>query len=414
MTMQSTTLLPALRELPGDNTDSHQSFREIITGLVNTDRAMYAAESAAAVSFSLWGVFDHVNVDDRLFEAYKTRWPVMSEDISLHDKVQEMLESGELSLADPDNWLFNGLKGQLAEFKAVEVLEQSGFTNVTLAHAANHPMWDIIAIDTDGKVVVIQSKTGDSYSAGEVERLMAEDHPHLLADVQADVQRWMEEDPEHFSIFAESLADSPDDFVSDVHFAFSSEILDKSGMDAADRIVANTGSDYERVDGIKDGLGTLSDNMGIDIPDGMGEIIPYAAAIIAGTRLIHSVVKTEREFEAADRNTKNKIQVMQTLTLMSRVGITTVLATVGGMGGGTVGSAVPGVGNLIGGVVGSVVGAGVGMYLNRHLQPRMLDLALNITGLTHDDLFYYKNKTRIDQLALRFNERASVLTAAPA
>ena len=39
------------------------------------------------------------------------------------------------------------------------------------------------------------------------------------------------------------------------------------------------------------------------------------------------------------------------------------------------------------------------MYLNKHLQPHMLDLALNITGLTHDDLFYYKNKQRIDDTA---------------
>ena len=47
--------------------------------------------------------------------------------------------------------------------------------------------------------------------------------------------------------------------------------------------------------------------------------------------------------------------------------------------------------------------AGVGMYLNRHLQPHMLEsLALNITGLTNDDLFYYKNKPRIDNVALSY------------
>ena len=94
------------------------------------------------------------------------------------------------------------------------------------------------------------------------------------------------------------------------------------------------------------------------------------------------------------------MHVVQTITLMSRMGITTVLATVGGMGGAAVGSAIPVVGNLVGGAAGLLTGARLGMYLNRHLQPHMMDLALNITGLEHDDLFYFKNKIHIDRVAL--------------
>ena len=60
-----------------------------------------------------------------------------------------------------------------------------------------------------------------------------------------------------------------------------------------------------------------------------------------------------------------------------------------------------------------MLGAGVGMYLNHHLQPHMLNLALNITGLTNDDLFYYKNKPRIDNVALNISQQARAL-AAPA
>ena len=55
----------------------------------------------------------------------------------------------------------------------------------------------------------------------------------------------------------------------------------------------------------------------------------------------------------------------------------------------------------------------IGMYLHRHLQPHMLNLALNITGLTSDDLFYFKNKPRIDEVAYSFHDRAAAL-AAPA
>ena len=54
------------------------------------------------------------------------------------------------------------------------------------------------------------------------------------------------------------------------------------------------------------------------------------------------------------------------------------------------------------------------MYLNKHLQPHMLNLALDITGLTNDDLFYYKNKTRIDNVALNFRKTAGELAATPA
>ena len=57
---------------------------------------------------------------------------------------------------------------------------------------------------------------------------------------------------------------------------------------------------------------------------------------------------------------------------------------------------------------------GLTEYLDRHLQPHMLDLALDITGLTNDDLFYYKNKPRIDTAALSFHQAARALTASPA
>ena len=57
----------------------------------------------------------------------------------------------------------------------------------------------------------------------------------------------------------------------DYLFAFGTELHDKvvaSGMDQGGRIVTDVGSDYVRVEGIEDGLETLSANMGIDIPDG--------------------------------------------------------------------------------------------------------------------------------------------------
>ena len=185
------------------------------------------------------------------------------------------------------------------------------------------------------------------------------------------------------------------------------------GWTRGGRTLTDIGPDLELVDGTTDGLNTLSANMGIDIPDGLVDIIPFAIVIVGSARLIYSVLRTEREFKAADRTTKNQIQVVQTLTLMSKMGVSVVLATAGGAAGGAAGTAVPGVGNAIGMTGGSLAGAGMGMYLNKHLQPHMLDLALNITGLTRDDLFYYKNKPRINELASTFQRKAGELAAAP-
>ena len=341
MAMQSSHLLPALQELPGGESTQHRSFRDIITDVVNMDRAMYAAEFASSVSAGMWFIFDDVNVDDNIARAYETRWPNMAEERSLHEQWQLLRDSGEGT--GENEWFFNGLKGQLAEFDAQERMEALGYTDVRLAPAANQEGWDISAIDPDGQSVLVQVKVGSSYSA-------------------SDIQGLMEEDPDYLFILGSEIYQN----------------LVEAGIDMGDRLAVVL--NYEYVGGITDGLSTLSANNGIDIPDSIGDILPYAGAILAGARLIYSVIRTEREFAAADRTTLNKIQVVQSLTVMSRFGVSSVLAAAGGMGGTAIGTAVPGVGNLVGGIGGTLAGAGMGMYLNKHLQPRMLNLALGITG----------------------------------
>lgn len=369
MAMESSSLLPALQELPGGESAGRKSFQNIVTDLVNTDRTMYAAEGAAAASFGLWSIFDSINVDDNLTEAYKAAYPGLDADHSLYEHWQIMAERGPEAVGG----FISGLKGKFAEFTAQGMLEERGLTGVAISNNPIQQVWDISALTEQGEKIFFQVKTG-------------------AADYAGDVIAAMEKAP-------------------GVDFLVSSEIYDKIAERAPDLIdrLTDIGSDYLRVEDIADGLGTLADNMGLDIPDGIGDIAPYAGAILAGARLVYSVIKTEREFKAADRTTRNKIQVVQSLTVMSRMGINTALATFGGMGGTAAGSFFPGVGNLIGGIAGTVAGAGMGMYLNKHLQPRMLNLALDITGLTHDDLFYYKNKGHIDQVALNFRETAAQL-----
>ena len=430
MTMQSTNLLPALRELPGgDESSQNRSFRDNITGVVSMDRAMYAAEFAAGVSFGLWGVFDSTVVADiqipdampadaiqldEIFQlAYEIRWPnIAAETPLMEDKWQLLRESGEST-----GWFEDGLGGQLAEFNAMAVREHMGQSGVRLAEAANNRGWDFSYTSEGGATILEQVKHGPSHSFSSFRDNMTE-HPDVT-------QWWVGQDAYDDAVRAsESLSDGVQRTIhinNDVGLkVLVNEALTDSSFDNGlypfdvgsqiDGLLDGEIS-YSHIEGTADGLSTLSEGMGIDVPDGVVDIVPYAGAIIAGARLVHSVLQTEKEFKAADRTTRNKVQVVQTLTLMSRMGITTTLATVGGMGGGALGSGVPGAGNLVGGIGGSLVGAGVGMYLNRHLQPHMLNLALNITGLTSDDLFYYKNKPRIDDVTISYQAQARALTA---
>ena len=369
MTMQSLQLLPALQELSATD-GSRRSARQIIEELARTDPALHAAEFTASVSFAMWGIWDEINVDDTLVRAYDPQYPGLAADHSLHEQWLMMNEQGPGLMQG----FVSGLKGKVAEFDFAQRLEEQGYTNVTIAADPTQGIFDITATNPLGEFELWQVKTVGAEQASEVMNRML---------------------------------DSPD-----VLFAVSSEAFEKiaSSNPALTEQMMDIGSTVELEEGVTEGLDLLADNLGIDVPDGLGNIIPYAGAIIAGARLVHGAVRNEQQFKAVDRTNRNKIQVVQALTIMSRMGVTTVLSTVGGMGGATAGSFIPGIGNLIGGIAGAVTGAGMAMYLNRHLQPHMLSLALDITGLTNDDLFYFKNKPHIDQVAWSFWQAADDLT----
>ena len=373
MTMNSLDLMPRLLELPKGPDEGRRTTREHLMAMVNTDRGVYAAEQAAAASFGLWTIFDNVNVDDDIARAYEAQYPGLAEDHSLHDHWQEMMARGDESMTG----FVNGIKGKAAEFGAADQLREAGWTNVEIAADPNQPVFDIAATPPGGgEAIQWQVKVGGlGYSY----------------EVQGD------------------MAEAPD-----VLFAVSSEIYDRvaeSTPETVDRMM-DIGPAWEFTEGINDGLETLTGNLGIDVPDSLGDILPYAGAIIAGARLLYGVVRTEMEFKEADRTTRNKIQVVTALTLMARMGITSVLSAAGASGGALAGSVIPGVGNAVGALAGTGIAGIGGWYLNRRLQPHMLRLGLDICGLEETDLFYFKNKSRVDRLAVSFQGTANRLAAA--
>ena len=302
----------------------------------------------------------------KLNQAYEMQYPGEAAQYSLAEKWQQISEGGNKSMTG----FISGLKGKVAEINFAENLEARGYTNVTIVRDPTQPIFDVYCNAPDGELIHWQVKTGDVNYANDVLQTM-QDTPTLSVSYMLDIDSYV----------------------------LNAEIYDRMAERSPELIdqIPDIGANYELVQGIGDGLETLSANQGFDLPDSVGEIVPYAGAIIMGGRLIYNVIKTEKEFSAADRTTKNKMQVVQALTTMSRFGISTVLSTAGGLGGGAAGTAIPGIGNAIGSIGGIVAGAVMGIYLNKYLQPHMLNLALDITGLTHEDLFYYKNKPHIDR-----------------
>ena len=376
MTMRSSDLLPALRGLPTGESCQRMSSRDMIAGLVNADRAMYAAEFVSVASFGTWAIFPGVNVDDdlretmtqahemafsnyegtliehfqeitergpesvtefigvlrgeaavinaadalgftnvdnvddRLFVAFREAYRRLAADKSLYEQYRETAEGGENSITG----LVNGLKGKMAEISIEKdkLLEQNGYTNVEMAKDATQEGWDFSGFNEAGEKKFFQVKTGGEGRVSEIINDM-EANPDYIYPVTSKI----------YGGIAESRADLKDRLIDigpdlDKHVRDELETLGHNmGLDIPDDLLdqLTDSPDYLPVEGINDGLETLSANMGIDIPDGIVDIIPYATVIGGGARLIYSVVKTEKEFKAVDRTTKNQIQVVQDANL---------------------------------------------------------------------------------------------------
>ena len=332
--MQSTEYISELQELPSVAYEEHQSAEDIVSELADMDATFFAADTTSESSQAMLSAVGGGYVDDKVRQAYEMAYPNQAAEHSLHEHLVELEARGEGSTEG----FINGIKGKMGELDAKEFMEDHGFQNVEIAPDPTQPIWDISAISESGEQVFIQVKTGAaSYGADVIDAMEASpDVPFL---VNTEIYNWISANHPH--------------------------LLGQVG-----NFEATSATGYHQVEGMEDGLTTLSDNMGIDVPGGVTDLLPYVGAIIAGARLIYSIVSTERKFKEADRTTKNKIQVVQTLTLMSRMGVSAVLAIAGGQAGaaagGLFGSVVPGVGNAAGGIGGgiggSIAGAGYGHF----------------------------------------------------
>ena len=252
----------------------------------------------------------------------------------------------------------------MAELKAEEVLEDRfpGY-EFEIAQDLNQSVWDLKGIPSDGtSEILVQVKMGgEGYTS--------------------DVLSRMQEDPE-------------------VLFAVSSEIHDRiveRMPQLAGQLIDLETSNLSFTGELEGDLEVLASNSGFDIPDSLSDVLPYVGEVILGIRLILDIVSTERELSEVAITDRSRMHALRALLLMSKFGVTTVCSTVGGMAGGSAGTlSLPGIGTAVGSIAGGLAGVTAATMLNRRLKPRTMQVALYLTGLDEDDVFYFRNRPVVD------------------
>lgn len=364
--MQSINLLSELEQIPLRAEHGRYTYKDVIerSGLMRND--LFAIEIAAGVEESLSALLEARNVSVAqdvpadLFEAYRLASPGVAAAHSLHDRYLEMVDRGPGSVTS----FISNIKGKLGELRVQEHLQQEypGYS-FEIAVDQNNKDWDILSTSPDGTTKQIQVKVGGEEYAGEVLGHMQEDPDVLFATSNKIRATILDEHPE-----------------------------------LSDQFIDISLSNYELTREVEEGLDLLVANSEVDVPDTVGGILPYATEIVLGIRLLCDIVNTERDFEAVAFDDRKRVHAMKALVLFQRFGISAVLTTVGGVAGGTVGSIIPFIGNIIGAIGGAIGGAGLAAYLNSKLRPHMLEIGMELAGLTEDDLFYFKNKVPIDRI----------------
>ena len=358
--MQSLSLLPELRELPMVEGVDTLEPDETVASIRTMDRGHFAIEVSQATEEVMEALFEARNVPDVLNEAFGRSFSSFAErGVSLNEHYEVMVERGPTSVIG----FVSILKGKVAEVQTESRLEEwNPGWEFELAKSATQPGWDIHGIGPDGEDILIQVKAG------------AEAYTDTVVD---------------------AMQDSPD-----VAFAVSSEIhasIEESHPELVARLI-NIGPAAELTEFVRDGLGTLAGNFGVDVPDSIGEALPYVGEVVLGIKLILGMVTTERDLADVDLTDRSKIHGIRALALGSRFGINQVCMLAGSAGGTAVGTVVPGVGNVAGGLGGALAGIGGGMALNKLLQPRIEEVVIKLVGGDENDVFYLMNKTEIDRV----------------
>lgn len=341
-----------------------------LTTLKGVSSGLFSVEAGVGIEATLTAFALDRHATTELERAFGGQYPRLAETIDLETHYERLLDKGTESAEG----FIRALRGKLFEERLPDLLSERfpGF-DFKIAKDATQKGWDLVGSDDSGAEIFIQAKARAASAASDVVGMMEE----------ADAPEW-------FAV------------TEDLHSA----IVD-SHPELADRLVEIDVSSMELNEEAESALATLSEQMDLDVPDSLTDMLPYVGEIVLGIRLIVDLVRNEQTLAGMPRGDKNRLHAVRVLTLMARFGVSTVMASAGGAGGAAAGSVFPGAGTAIGGVVGTIGGAISAGYINRTLEPRILSIGLDLAGVSKDDLFYFQNKEPIDQLGKRLAEQSA-------
>ena len=364
MSMESNALVPTVRQLPAELDASDWDYAEMIRRIRGVDKDLFVVGVAQATEEMFEALFEWRNVPDVLEEAYLKAWPIQSQDMSLIDNYRETLEGGSRSVGG----FVSNLKGKVAEIQTEPALEERfpGY-DFSLAAKSNEPGYDLHGTSPDGPDIAVEVK---AQGADQVDTVAAD----MLANP--------------------------------VPYAVSTDIwlaLAERHPELLERVVYVTGPVEELTEFTKDGLDTLAGNMGLDIPDSVGEALPFVAEVVLTVRLLVNMRSTEKKLaDDVDRGDINRVHGIRALALLSKYGVNQFMMAGGAGWGALAGSLAPGPGTAVGTVVGGAAGLGYGIWLNRQIEPYIEQLAIRLVGGDADYMFYLMNKPAIDNLGESF------------
>jgi hypothetical protein len=193
------------------------------------------------------------------------------------------------------------------------------------------------------------------------------------------------------------------------YFALTDELAKKIQAlrpDLAGKIIETDLTEMGLNEKASEALSTLTEELGLPMPDALTEGLPMIGEVILGIRLIKLLANGEKTLKGMPKGDKNRVQAVRSLALMARFGFVAVCTTAGAAGGATIEPLLP---SGIPTVVGAITGAHLGRKLHKKVEPKLLGFGLDLAGVNRDDLFYYQNKTPINQVGLRLRQQATEL-----
>ena len=332
---------------------------EVRTRLAET----LAAHTIVGVALAVEGVLlasVQAHPTDEVVRAYQAAYPGLADSMSPDDKFSELWERGEQSLGG----FIHGLRGKLFEQQLPDALETMipGSHGWRIAADPTQPLWDLVGVDENGAEILVQAKARVAESAGDViENMEAEGAVELFAVTR--------------ELAAAILRQRPD---------LAPRLLETD--------ITTAGLDDE----VRDSLESLAQYLGVDVPDSLTDVLPYVGEVVLGLRLLLDVAQNEKLLKTMPRDDRNRMHAVRAATLLARFGVTSVCMTLAGAVGTGIGTALPGPGNAIGALSGLVAGAVGAGKLNKHVQPRLLELGMRVGGVEPDDIFYHSHKAAVD------------------